>query len=131
MNIFNLLVFLTAVTMSRALSDQAFRELTKDEKVRLMDCFIAIRTYSFLPYYFLLAVFGVLLLSNAVDPPYLVFGFCSLLLFYSLIRTVMNYHRLIHWRLPKTYTNMYAISQSIYFIGLLYFFLTAFFSRNA
>lgn len=130
MQISGFLVLLATLIVSRIVNERAYRQLSKDEKVRLMDGFSTTRAYAFIPLFILIAAFWLLVTYTTINLQYLTVGYFSLLICYVLIRTGMNQQKMRQLDLPKSYQRMFTISQMISLVGIAWFFYTIFYSSN-
>lgn len=126
MQISGFLVLLATLIVSRIVNERAYRQLSKDEKVRLMDGFSTTRAYAFIPLFILIAAFWLLVTYTNINLQYLTVGYFSLLICYVLIRTGMNQQKMRQLGLPKSYQRMFTISQMISLVGIAWFFYTIF-----
>ena len=130
MQISGVLVLLATIMISRIVNERAYRQLSKDEKVRLMDGFSATRAYAFIPLFVLIVAFWLLVTYTTINLQYLTVGYFSLLICYVLIRTGLNQRKMHQLGLPKSYQRIFTISQMISLVGIAWFFYTIFYENN-
>lgn len=116
------LALLGGVVVSRIISERGYRQLSPDEKVRLMDGFSATRAYSLIPLVLLISLFWLLSTQTGVDRTYLGVGYFSLLILYVVARAYLNQRKLFQLQLPGNYRRTFTIAQAVSFLGVAWFF---------
>ncbi len=111
-------IFLGCVIVSRILNERALRQLTPDQKVRLLDGFASMRAYGSVPIVLiLLVVFG--LQEMFPDGPW----WLSLLalgafLVYAVVMHFMVARKLGTLDFPESYTRQVLLCRHIHHLGL-------------
>lgn len=116
-----ILVLLITIVLSRILNERALRELTADEKVRLIDGFASARAYSLIPLVALAGGYWLLLSKTKIDPQLLSVAYFGLILIWIAVRSVLNQRKLRELEMPATYRQRFLISQAISLGGFAWF----------
>lgn len=117
---------IAAMVVGRIISERGYRELDSDAKVRLMDGFSKTRSYSLIPLLVLIAAFWYLATKTSVDKGMLSFAYFGLLIFYVVVRSIMNQAKLTQLKMPADYRRMFTISQVVILLGVAWFFFAMF-----
>ena len=120
-------IFLGCVIVSRILSERALRQLSPDQKVRLLDGFASIRAYSFVPIV-LIAMIAFGLPEMFPDGPWwLSWLGLGAFLVYAVVMHFMVARKLYSLDMPGSYTrqallcrHMNHLGLAIVFAGLVY-----------
>lgn len=116
-----------AIVLSRIISEQGYRKLDAEQKVRLMDGFSTARAYSMLPLLLLIAGFWFLNSQTNIDKQYLTIGYFGLLIVYIIARVFLSQRKIAQLDLPRDFNRMFTIAQVVSFIGVAWFFFTMFY----
>ena len=119
-------VLLVTIVVSRILNERGYRTLDSEAKVRLMDGFSKIRSYSMLPLLVLIGAYWFLLTQASVNKQALTIGYFGLLIVYVGVRYVVNQVKLNQLDLPSDYRQMFNVSQIISMLGVAWFFFMMF-----
>jgi hypothetical protein len=112
------LAFAVAVVINRLLAEKALKQLSVEEKAKLLDSFSSNRVYSVVLMLVSLLVFFI---ASKAWPEYsvvLVWGLLIALLLMSLGNGVFSYTKLQKLSVPKPYISNFLIRCVIYYGGL-------------
>jgi hypothetical protein len=126
MEISGIIVLLVTIVLSRILNERALRELSPDEKVRLIDGFASARAYSLIPLVVLVGVYWLLLTKTKLDPQLVSVLYFGLIFAWIMVRTYLNQRKLRELEMPATYRQRFLVSQAISLVGFAWFFYTFF-----
>lgn len=115
-------IFLGCVIVSRILNERALRQLSPDQKVRLLDGFASIRAYSFVPIV-LIAMIAFGLPEMFPDGPWwLSWLGLGAFLVYAVVMHFMVARKLYSLDLPECYTRQVLLCRHIHHMGLIIIF---------
>ncbi|MFC4994761.1 hypothetical protein [Rubritalea tangerina] len=120
------IALLGAIFISRLLNEKAYKSLSDEEKLRLMDGFSSNRTYSMIPLIVLIGAYFLLMKVEAVDKGILSLTYFLLLAVFIITRIVFNQRKLTSLNLPDSYKSKFKLSQIISLVGVAWFFYTIF-----
>ncbi len=124
MQVSGYIVLLLTIILSRILNERALRELTAEEKVRLLDGFASARAYSLIPLVVLVGGYWLLLSQTKIDGRFLSFAYFGLIIVWIVVRTYLNQSKLRELQMPASYRQRLMISQSISLGGCAWFCFT-------
>lgn len=130
MKISGIIVLLVTIVLSRILNERALRELSAEEKVRLIDGFASARAYSLIPLVVLVGVYWLLLTKTKLDPQLVSVLYFGLIFAWIMVRTYLNQRKLRELEMPANYRQRFLISQAISLGGFAWFCF-AFFGEMA
>jgi hypothetical protein len=113
-----MVVFFACAIISRMLGEQAYRRLTNDEKLRLVDGFSRERMFSMIPIVVMLGAFFLLQTQSNWDQRWVGIGFFGLLIVYSLVKGIMQRSRLVQLEMPAAYRRRFFFAQGIAYFGM-------------
>lgn len=115
-------IFLGCVIVSRIMGERALRQLTPDQKVRLLDGFASIRAYAFIPIaLIMLVVFGLPEMFPD-GPSWLSWLGLGAFLVYAVVMHFIVARKLYSLDMPESYTRQALICRHINHIGLAILF---------
>lgn len=115
-------IFLGCVLISRIMGERALRQLSPDEKVRLLDAFSTLRAYSFVPLIVIvLAAIGLpkLFPNGPWWLSILVLSACGI---YVVALHVFEVRKIGKLGLPQSYTHRHFSSRYISYVGIVILF---------
>ena len=113
---------IACIVISRMLSEHAFRSLSGEQKLALMEAFSGMRAYSMLPMVLILAaVFGLLYLFPDHHRTCFLASLLILLLYVAVVH-VFVLNRLNSVDLPAGYKRSFLVARHINHAGMLVFF---------
>ncbi len=111
-------LMLVSIAVSRLLHERGYRQLTPEEKLRLMDGFSATRAYSIIPLMIGLGVYWVLSNQPGINQRALGTGFVVAFAAYIVLRLYFNYRKIVALEMPPHYRSAYVSSQGIALAGV-------------
>lgn len=112
-----LVFMLVGMVASRIINERAYRRLTSEEKLRLMDGFSSTRAYSLIPLFIGLGAYWLLLSQSNIDRASLTIFFVAAFIAYIVLRLFLNYRMLGRLDLPDHYRSSYVLSQGVALAG--------------
>ena len=117
-----IIALLVAMLVSRFINERGYRTLEPDQKLRLMDGFSSTRMVSMIPLLVMIIIFWFLMTNTNIDKRLLAISTSVLVLVYILIRTILNYRKLITLDMPNEYRRYFMLAQIITLVGVSWFF---------
>jgi hypothetical protein len=124
MQISGVVAILVAIVISRIVNERGYRQLTPEEKLRLMDGFSRSRAFSMLPALGIIGAYWLLLTKTAMSRHFLTVAYFGALVVYVVLHGVYNQRKMAQLDLPASYRKNYLLSQAISFAGIAWFFYT-------
>lgn len=124
MQVSGVIALLVGMVASRLLNERGYRQLSAEEKVRLLDGFSGVRAYSLIPLLVLVGVLWLLTSQTQIDKQYLLFGYFSLLVVYVIAQVIFNQRKLSQLDMPAGYRQLFTLSQVVSCLGIAWFFFT-------
>ena len=116
------IIFLGCVIVSRIMGERALRQLTPDQKVRLLDGFASIRAYAFIPIVLIMVVFFGLPELFPNGPSWLSWLGLGVFLVYAVVMHFMVARKLGTLDFPESYTRQVLLCRHIHHMGLIIIF---------
>jgi hypothetical protein len=130
--LFGFLAFACALVINRVLAEKALKQLSSEEKVKLLDSFSGQRVYSTVAMLLLILGFFIVAKTSSASSKMLTWAFLCLLILTSLAGTIFAYAKLRTSSTPRTYINNFLIRCVVYYAGLvllLFTIVTKYFPR--
>jgi hypothetical protein len=115
--------FIACWFIGRLINENALKELSIEEKAKLIDGFSAMRIYSILPVAVICIAYIVAIKFMTINHAILISTYLLFLLLYIIVISVFVFRKLSSLGYPKGYINKYALSRVIQFIGIGIFFI--------
>ena len=117
------LILIVTIVISRIVGERALKQLSTEEKGRLLESFSSYRLYN--TYVSLALVVAYFVLADYVWQSSATLALIFIILFFAISGTisVLSYRKLKSLNLPDSYTNSYLLRVGIQYIGLAAIFL--------
>ncbi|MDH5682600.1 MAG: hypothetical protein OEZ36_13500 [Spirochaetota bacterium] len=113
-----IMVFLGAIILSRIINERAMKELSPEEKTRLLDSFSGMRAYSLIPLVLILGGFFLATGFTDWDEKIILYVYLALLLVFIVGNQIYVYKKLLKENFKKKYIQMYSLSRVVIYIGM-------------
>src|SRR5690606_29626403 len=122
MEVSGYVVLLGSVVVARILNERGYRQLNDAQKLRLMNGFSAMRTYSLIPLLLLIGALCGLSSLPKVEWNLLAIGYFGGHITYIVVLAVYNHRRMLSLEMPENYRRTFTLSRIISFGGFAWFF---------
>lgn len=119
-------IFIVTIIASRIISERAMKELTIDEKAKLIDAFSGMRAYSLIPLSIIICGYFLIMRYTDINRVVLSVVYFSLIILFIIISNIYVYKKLSKLNFPATYLKTHVFSKLISFIGIGIFFYVIF-----
>jgi len=111
--------------VSRILNERAIKELSADEKAKLVDAFSSMRAYNLIPLAIIVVGYLLAIKYTGLSHMLLSYTYFIFLIAYIVVSQVYVYRKLIRLNYPPSYLKKYTLSRVISFagIGILFYIL--------
>ena len=123
------LAFVASFVASRFLSEKAYKLLTADDKVRLMDAFSGFRKYSLVPLLVLMGGFYLIVMKLPEYRMTAVIGLLVITVVYVAVMNLFNVKVLKALNLPGAFVRGFVLSRTLTMLGMLAMFASIFIGR--
>jgi hypothetical protein len=111
-------IFIVCWFVGRLINEKALKELSIEEKAKLIDGFSAMRIYSIIPVAVICFVYIFAMKFMAINHAILISTYLFFLLLYIIVIGVIVFRKLSSLEYPKSYINKYVLSRIIQFVGV-------------
>lgn len=111
-----------AIIVSRIINEKAFKLLTDEEKLRLMDGFSKSRAYSIIPLLILVGIYFYLVTKISLDSGPITIIYFGMLIVYVVVRVTLTVKKLNQLNMPANYRKLLTVSQAVSLLGFAWLF---------
>jgi hypothetical protein len=117
-----IIAVLASMIMSSFINERAFRVLSAEQKVRLMDGFSNYRKLAMIPLTILIAAFYLLATQTTIDRQSLFVAYFASLTIYVICSNITIHRKMKSLQMPSEYVYYFSIGQIVSVAGTGWFF---------
>ena len=114
-------VLITSVVVSRVIQEKGYKQLSADEKVKLLDGFSGLRIWANIPMLGLALGFYLLYVLHVPDFWFWYFVLFALIFLYQFILVYWVYRKMTEMQISSGYIRFWGISRLIVYSGMILF----------
>ncbi len=115
------LVLLGAVFFGRYFSEKSYKQLTTEEKGRIMEAFAGLRKFSLVPIIGLLAIYYIVIVQAGITSAFLSAVYILLIFAYAIGTNIFVYKKIKKIHPEESFVRMQMLGRLVPIIGLLVF----------